>query len=210
MLVNRIGRKAPTSVSYLLPSKNKCEATSLVLDTNRDLRAGANEPELVLYKQQENQDWAWEKVADIQELQNFMKTASTEEKQNHLGTWKDSKRLWIFPGNGSVESHEVTPMKKRWSELKLSKSETEYDREHGHDGAHYSYFSEVSPHKVAVKEKKLATGQVWTLEEPRKYVETEVERVVEWKITSDGFRPAEYETRIYDAESYKDMRTTKG
>ena len=95
MLVNRIGRKAPTSVSYLLPSKNKCEATSLVLDTNRDLRAGANEPELVLYKQQENQDWAWEKVADIQELQNFMKTASTEEKQVHLGTWKDLSLIHI-------------------------------------------------------------------------------------------------------------------
>ena len=207
MFVNRLGRKAPASVSYILPVTKKDESTALVLDTNRDLHVSPSEPELVLYKQQPDQQWAWQPVADVQELQNFMSTASTEEKQKHLGTWSDSKTLWVFPGDGNIQSKEVTPMGKRWSELHLSKEEVEYDREHGHDAVHYDYFSNVVPAKVAVKEESLATGKVWTLEEPRKYVEADVERVTKWHITNDGFKPASYETTTYTAESRKDMRS---
>lgn len=209
MLLNRIGRKAPTSLSYVLPVTKKDKTTTLHLDENRDMQASKDESELVLYKQQPDQSWAWEPVRDIQELQNFMTQATVEEKQHHLGTWQDSKRLWIFPGDGLVQESEVTTMGRRWNEKTLSKSDVEYDRRHGHDCAWYDYYSNVVPDKVAVKEKPLATGKVWALEEPRRYVEAEVERVTDWHLTGQGFRPSETEVTVYDAESRKDMRSER-
>lgn len=209
MLVNRIGRKAPTSLSYILPVTKKDKSKVLVLDENRDMRASKDESELVLYKQQPDQSWAWEPVRDVQELKNFMAQSSSEEKQHHLGTWKDSKRFWIFPGDGVIQKSEVTTMGKRWQEQVLSKAEVEYDREKGHDRAWFDYYSNVVPEKVAVKEKPLATGKVWALEEPRKYVETEVERVTDWTLTCDGWKPADTELHIYTAESRKDMRSER-
>lgn len=206
MLINRIGRKAPSSLSYLLPVTQKDQSTRLKLDENRDLRVQTKEPDLVLFKQQPNQEWAWEPVRSVEELQAFMAQASVEEKSNHLGTWTDSPRLWVFPGDGVIQGREVTPMKERWGDLLLSKEEVEYDRDRGHDCATYSYYSEVVPKKVALKEQTLATGKVWGLEEPRRYVEAEVERVTDWRMTSDGWRPAEIETVVYDAESRKDFR----
>ena len=209
MFVNRIGRKAPTSLSYVLPTTKKDKSTALILDENRDMKVSKDESELVLYKQQPDQSWDWEPVRDVQELQNFMAQSSPEEKQHHLGTWKDSKRLWILPGDGIIQDSEVTTMGQRWSEPHLSKAEVEYDREHGHDNAWFDYYSNVVPEKVAVKEKSLATGKVWTLEEPRKYVEAEVERVMDWNLTCDGFKPAHTEVTVYNAESRKDRRSEK-
>lgn len=204
MYVNRIGRKAPTSLSYILPITKRDKSKALKLDESRDLQSTDPKPELVLYKQQPDQEWAWEPVRDIQELNNFMATASVEEKQKHLGTWSDSKRFWIFPGDGVIQDSEVTPMDSRWQETVLSKAETEYDRDRGYECAHYAYFSNVVPEKVALKEQSLATGKVWTLEEPRRYVEAEVERVTDWHMTCDGWRPSETEVTVYDAESRKD------
>jgi hypothetical protein len=209
MYVNRIGRKAPTSLSYILPVTKKDQTTALQLDENRDLKISKDESELVLYKQQPDQKWCWEPVRDMAELQNFMSQASTEEKQNHLGTWKDSKRFWVFPGDGIIQTKEVTTMKSRWQEQVLSKAEVEYDRDRGHDCAFYDYYSNVVPEKVAVKETPLATGKMWALEEPRRYVEAEVERVIDWKMTGDGWKPAETELVVYDAESRKDKRAER-
>ena len=209
MYVNRIGRKAPPSLSYILPITKKDKSTTLHLDENRDLKVNDAEPELVLYKQQPNQKWEWEPVRDMQELQNFMAQASTEEKQHHLGTWKDSKRFWIFPGDGCIQNSEVTTMGDRWKQDLLSKAEVEYDRDRGHDCAFYDYYSNVVPEKVQLKEQALATGKVWSLEEPRRYVEAEVERVTDWKMTCDGWKPADTQVTVYNAESRKDKRTER-
>lgn len=206
MFVNRIGRKAPASVSYVLPVTKKDKSTALALDLNRDLEAGPQEPELVLYKQQPDQSWAWEPLRTMNELQTFMTTASTEEREKHLGTWTDSKRYFVCPGDGVIQDNEVTPMGKRWKECFLSKEEGELARRRGEDRAIYSYYSNVVPDKVSLKEKTLATGKVWAFEEPRKYVEIDVEQVTRWKITLQGWKPAATETITYDAESRKNMR----
>ena len=209
MLLNRLGRKAPASLSYILPVTKKDESTALHLDENRDFRTDSSEPELVLYKQQSDQNWAWEPVTDIQELQKFMNQATPEEKQTHLGTWKDSKRLFVLPGDGLIQDSEVTTMGTRWKKDHLSKAEVEYDRDRGHDSSWFDYYSNVAPEKVNVKEKPLTTGNVWALEEPRRYSEIEAERVTDWKMTSDGWKPADTELKIYTAESRKDRRTLK-
>lgn len=202
----RIGRKAKSSLSYLLPVTHKDNSTTLKLDENRDLRAGSDEKDLVLYRQKENGNWQWEPVKNTAELQAFMSQASTEEKQNHLGLWKDSKRFFVFPGDGKIQDKEVTSMGQRWSEMTLSDHKTEYNHDKGYTSAWMDYYSNVVPEKVNISEKALATGKVLAFEEPRKYVETEVERVTDWKLTGDGWRPRCSEVTVYNAKSRQGCR----
>ncbi len=90
----------------LLSNQGSKLGQTLCLGSKAD--AAPNEPKEVLVRAtRTGEKGGWAPVRDIEELRTLLRSSHSEQGRDQLGVWTDSKRLWVFPGDGRIQNSEV-------------------------------------------------------------------------------------------------------
>ncbi|MEQ8224700.1 MAG: hypothetical protein ABRQ37_20445 [Candidatus Eremiobacterota bacterium] len=176
--------KIGTHITNLIKGKTVKNEPVIRIDYDNDSFVSGNDPGLVMKKEHDG-EWKWEPVSDFKQLQYFLKIATTEEKRDNLGLWKD-KGSFLRKPDGIPQDKEVTTMGEKWDSMNLCEETSEYSEEYGRDVSWSKFYTQVFDDEVKVKIKNNITGTIARLEEPEYVMKEDKKEVTAFRAYTEG------------------------